>query len=277
MVQAELTAKSYPALLSAFQFHYDLAWPGMQRLILPQDDLLKRIQGEFPRVPVKNVYAFMQDCASCVVQPIEIRPEGFIFTAETPANFIFAKIYNGSAIDRNAANSFVDRIFSNVLIAEQQPGVQPQQTPREIVAEELNKKSPEYAYFYASAEAFTRAMASAAYPAMMHRPTALVDQKGEAVGFYIELDKNQQVVSTQHVAKADVAFYTDPDKPTELVGIMNFEQNNDLSPQVVEIISALKKINVLVYQEQPDDLLNQVLLDREGKLITFARLGYLIS
>ncbi len=163
-----------------------------------------------------------------------------------------------------------------MLIAEESRSQSHRQTPQEIITRGLSTNDTRNAYLYASAEVFVREVAHIAYAAMMQQPTALVDKKGEAVGFYLELDEGQQITSAQHVAKADLAFFADPTRPTDLVAIAAFKQSNDLSPQVAEVIDALRKINVLVYQERPDDLLNQVLLDQRGRLATFARLGYLL-
>ena len=220
----------------------------MQRILTPHDDFLTGIKRELSNIPVRNVYDFLNGCTTNAIQPIEIRPESFNFSLINGGNPIFAKIYNGSGIDRDMAGRFAGRAFPefpNVLVA----GSDHDQNklPQEIVVKGLTEYDPSNAYLYASAEVFTRAVAHLAYPGMMQQPVALVDQKGEAVGFYLELEKDQEITSAQHVAKQDVAFFADPDTPTALVAVAAFKQSNDLSPQVDEAIKALRSINVLVY------------------------------
>lgn len=282
MNRAEGTAQSYPALLSAMQFHYKYSVSGLKRIVTPQDDFLAKIQRELLNVPVRNVYHFLQECGAKTIQPIEIRPESFNFSLVNGDNSVFAKIYNGAGIDKNIAQAFATRAFPNVphiLIAKSSHTQD--KAPHEIAIEELTrdnrKKLDANPYLYASAEIYTRTIAHITHPEVMHRPIALVDEKDEAVGFYLKLGKNQYIASAQHVAKQDVAFFVDPNKPTQLIGIVNFKESNELSPAVAEVIAALRKINVLVYQEKPDDLLNQVLLNEQGEFVTFARVGYLLS
>lgn len=283
MKHVEGTAQSYPALFSVLQVHYKYAVPGLKRILTPQDDFLINIQRELPNIPVRNVYRFLQECGTDTIQPIEIRPESFNFSLANGGNPLFAKIYNGVGIDHDFAQAFTTQAFPDDIFHFQvaRSSHAFDKTHQEIATERLtrdDRKNPKVnPYLYASAEAYTRAVAHLAHPEVMHRPVALVDEKGEAVGFYLELNRDQHIASAQHVAKQDVAFFVDPSYPTQLVSIARFKQSNELSPDVAEVIDALRKINVLVYQEKPDDLLNQVLLDQQDRFVTFARLGYLLS
>ncbi len=284
MARGEGTAQSHPALLSGLQVHHKYAVPGLQRILTPQDDFLAKIQRELPGIPVRNVYDFLKECGNHTIQPIEIRPESFNFSLANGGNPVFAKIYNGVGIDTDITHAFTTQAFPDDILHFPVAPLRAQaqyKTTLEIATEGLTRDdggNPNInPYLYASAEAYTRTIAHIAHPEVMHRPVALVDEKGEAVGFYLELNRDQHIASAQHVAKQDVAYFVDPNKPTRLIGIARFKQSNELSPDVAEVIDALRKINVLVYQERPNDLFNQVLLDQYDRFVTFARLGYLLS
>ena len=117
-------------------------------------------------------------------------------------------------------------------------------------------ESIENARHFASAEIMSRTMAHFIFPESLPTPVAIVDMNQEPVGFYVS--HNKAVTNALDVQIRDAFF----DKE-----------------RVFDIMEKLKKANIVVYNEVPSDIKNQVLYDLiqtepADQFVNFARLGY---
>jgi len=138
---------------------------------------------------------------------------------------------------------------------------------KEMLSPKISQDSDVNTRFFSSAEIMVRTMISMiteGKPFTQPLPTALLDKQGQPVGLALTFNRLPEQSRDAELEVIDTFFDL-----SETYGLAKS------SGKIARgLYQSMKTINCLPYAENKEDLDNMLLLDGEGKFVTFNRVGY---